>query len=124
VGFLSLFIFLCVIYIVATQLSVIRGDTLSTQTINLTSATDDFTGLTCSGQIRAHPDGYALYTFNPTVVYAAAYSGSIYFSVPSSVTRSLPPINLYGDIHFFATGILDQTLFQFRLDVSPNVTHP
>jgi hypothetical protein len=109
---------------VATQLSVIRGDTLLTQTINLTSATDDFTGLICSGQIRAHPDGYLLHSFNPTVVYAAPYSGSVYFSIPSSVTQGFPPINLYGDIHFYATGILDQTLFQFRLDVSPNVTHP
>jgi len=30
---------------------------------------------------------------------------------------------LYGDIHFYATGIKDQTLFEFRLNVLPDVTH-
>jgi len=108
---------------VATQLSVIRGDYLCTQTVNLSSATDDFTGLDCTGQIRAHPDGNLIHQFVPTVSYAEQYSGSVYFEIPGSVTKGFPPINLYGDIHFYATGIKDQTLFEFRLNVLPDVTH-
>lgn len=107
----------------ATQLTVIRGDTLNTQTINLTSHTDDFTNLTCTGQIRTHPDGDLIYEFDPVVSYAEPYSGSVYFSIPANETRSFPPINLYGDIHFYSTGISDQTLFEFRLNVLADVTH-
>ena len=107
----------------ATQLTVIRGDTLGTQNINFTSLTDDFSNLECTGQIRTHPDGNLLHQFVPTVEYAEPYSGSVYFGIPASVTKSFPPINLYGDIHFYATGISDQTLFEFRLNVLPDVTH-
>jgi hypothetical protein len=107
----------------ATQLSVIRGDYLCTQTVNLSSATDDFSNLSCTGQIRAHPDGNLLYQFIPTVAYAAYQSGSVYFDIPASVTKGFPPINLYGDVHFYSTGIKDQTLFEFRLNVLPDVTH-
>jgi hypothetical protein len=108
---------------VATQLSVIRGDQLCTQTINFSSTTDDFSGLSCTGELRAHPDGNLIYRFVPTVSYAAPYSGSIYFSIPSSETKNFPPINLYGDVHCYATGISDKTLFEFRLNVLPDVTH-
>ena len=107
----------------ATQLSVIRGDILSTQVVNLTSDIDDFSNMFCTGQIRTHPDGNLLYQFVPNITYATLYSGSVNFSIPSSVTRNFPPINLYGDLHFYSTGIQDQTLFQFRLDVYPDVTH-
>lgn len=107
----------------ATQLSVTRGDYLSTQTVNLSSSTDDFSGLECTGQVRAHPDGDLLYQFVPDVAYAEQYSGSVTFDIPASETKNFPPINLYGDIHFYSTGIKDQTLFEFRLNVSPDVTH-
>ncbi len=107
----------------ATQLSVIRGDTLGTQTINLSSSTDDFSNLSCTGELRAHPDGDLVYQFVPTVDYAAPLSGSVYFDIPASVSKNFPPINLYGDVHFYSTGISDQTLFQFRLNVLPDVTH-
>lgn len=106
-----------------TQLCVIRGDDLCGQTINLTSSTDDFSNLSCTGQIRTHPDGNLIYQFIPSVLYAAPYSGAVYFSVPSSVTKNFPPINLYGDIHFYSTGITNKTLFSFRLNVSSDVTH-
>jgi len=108
---------------VATQLSVIRGDHLGTQTINLSSAIDDFTNMSCTGQIRPHPDGNLLYQFVPTIVYAAPFSGSVFFTLPANITQSFPPINLYGDIHFYSTGIQDRTLFEFRLNVLPDVTH-
>jgi len=108
---------------VATQLTVIRGDTFGTQTINLSSSTDDFTGLSCTGQLRAHPDGNLIYQFVPTVSYAEQLSGSVHFNIPASETKQFPPLNLYGDVHFFATGIKDQTLFEFRLNVLPDVTH-
>jgi hypothetical protein len=42
----------------ATQLSIIRGDTFPTQTITVTSANLDFANITCTGQLRPHPDGY------------------------------------------------------------------
>jgi len=108
---------------VATQLTVIRGDTFGTQTINLSSSTDDFNGLNCTGQLRAHPDGNLIYQFVPVISYAEQLSGSVYFNIPASETKQFPPINLYGDIHFFATGIKDQTLFEFRLNVLPDTTH-
>lgn len=112
----------------ATQLTVIRGDTLCTQTINLASTTDDFTDLVCTGQLRPHPDGDLVYQFVPTIEYAGPLSGSVYFSIPGSDTKNFPPINLYGDVHFNCTGnstsgVDNQTLFEFRLDVKADVTH-
>ena len=50
-------------------------------------------------------------------------TGIVEFGIPSSITKSLPPINLYGDLHFYSTGIQDRTLFEFRLDVLADVTH-
>jgi hypothetical protein len=107
----------------ATQLSVIRGDNLGTQTVTLVSTALDFSNMACTGQVRPHPDGNLLYQFVPTITTATLGTGIVYFDIPSSVTKSLPPINLYGDIHFYGTGISDVTLFEFRLDVSLNVTH-
>lgn len=107
----------------ATQLTVIRGDDLCGQVINLSSTTDDFSNLSCTGQIRTHPDGNLICQFIPTVLYAAPYSGSVYFSIPASETKNFPPINLYGDIHFYSTGITNKTLLSFRLNVLPDVTH-
>ena len=107
----------------ATQLTVIRGDTFPTQTITVTSDSLDFTNIVCSGQIRPHPDGNLLHTFVPTIVSGINGTGVVEFSFPSSVTKTLPPINLYGDLHFYSTGIQDRTLFEFRLDVLADVTH-
>ena len=107
----------------ATQLTVIRGDTFPTQTITVTSDSLDFTNIVCSGQIRPHPDGNLLYTFVPTIVSGINGTGVVEFSFPSSVTKTLPPINLYGDLHFYSAGIQDRTLFEFRLDVLADVTH-
>ena len=107
----------------ATQLSVIRGDHLCTQNINLTSSSDDFTNMTCTGQIRTHPDGDLVYQFVPTISYADPYSGSVYFDISGYYTKNFPPINLYGDVHFYSTGIKNRTLFQFRLNVLPDVAH-
>lgn len=106
----------------ATQLSVIRGDTFPTQTITVTSEVLDFTNIVCTGQIRPHPDGNLLYQFVPTVVSGFNKTGVVEFSIPSSVTKTFPPINLYGDLHFYSTGILDRTLFEFRLNVQQDVT--
>ncbi len=111
----------------ATQLTVIRGDRLETQTINLSSSVDDFTGLVCTGELRAHPDGDLIYQFVPTVEYAAPQSGAVYFSIPGDETKSFPPLNLYGDIHFTteggtASGVYNRTLFEFRLNVKADVT--
>jgi len=108
---------------VATQLLVTRGDDLGTQTINLSSSTDDFSNLSCTGEVRTHPDGELLYQFVPDVIYAEQYSGSIAFDIPGSETKNFPPINLHGDVHFYSTGIKNQTLFKFRLNVTPDVTH-
>ena len=119
----SLRIFISVINSVATQYSVIRGDYFGTETINLSSASDDFTNMGCTGQLRAHPDGELLHQFVPTIAYAENLSGSVTFDIEGSVTKNFPPINLYGDIHFFSTGIRDQTFFEFRLNVTPDVTH-
>jgi hypothetical protein len=108
----------------STQLSVTRGDNLGTQTVTLTSASLDYSNLSCTGELRKHPDSEStLYRFVPTISSATTGSAVVYFDLPGSVTKTLPPINLYGDIHFYSTGILDQTLFQFRLDVSPDVSH-
>jgi hypothetical protein len=107
----------------AIQLSVIRGDDLGTQTITLNSEVLDFTNVICSGQLRPHPDGNLIYQFVPTVATGTVGTGVVYFDIPGSVTRSFPPINLYGDIHFYSTGISERTLFQFRLDVLADVTH-
>lgn len=107
----------------ATQLTVIRGDDLGTQSINLTSSYLDFSNISCTGEIRPHPDGNLLYQFVPVVSYAGFGSGLVYFDIPGSATKNFPPINLYGDIHFYSTGISDRTLFEFRLDVLPDVTH-
>jgi hypothetical protein len=106
----------------AIQLSVIRGDTFPTQTVTVTSEVLDFTNITCTGQIRPHPDGNLLYTFVPTVVSGFFQTGVVQFSIPSSVTKGFPPINLYGDLHFYSTGIMDRTLFEFRLEVQQDVT--
>ena len=107
----------------ATQLSVIRGDDLGTQTLTLNSETLDFSNIICSGQVRPHPDGDLIYQFLPTVVTGTLGTGIVYFDIPGSVTRSFPPINLYGDVHFYSTGISERTLFEFRLNVLPDVTH-
>jgi hypothetical protein len=107
----------------AIQLSVIRGDDLGTQTITLNSEVLDFTNVICSGQLRPHPDGNLIYQFVPTVATGIVGTGVVYFDIPGSTTRSFPPINLYGDIHFYSTGISERTLFQFRLDVLADVTH-
>ena len=106
----------------ATQLSIIRGDTFPTQTITVTSANLDFANITCTGQLRPHPDGNLLYQFVPTTVSGVNGTGVVQFSFPSSVTKGFPPINLYGDLHFYSTGIMDSTLFEFRLNVLPDVT--
>jgi hypothetical protein len=106
----------------ATQLSIIRGDTFPTQTITVTSELLDFTNIVCTGQIRPHPDGNLIYQFVPTVVSGLNKTGVVEFSIPSSVTKTFPPINLYGDLHFYSTGIQDRTLFEFRLDVQQDVT--
>ena len=119
----SLRIFISVINSVATQYSVIRGDYFGTETINLSSSTDDFSNMACTGQLRAHPDGDLLHQFVPTIAYAESGSGSVTFDIVGSVTKNLPPINLYGDIQFYSTGIRNQTFFEFRLNVTPDVTH-
>jgi hypothetical protein len=106
----------------AIQLSVIRGDTFPTQTVTVTSDVLDFTNIVCTGQLRPHPDGNLLYQFVPTVVTGFLKTGVVEFSFPSSVTRGFPPINLYGDLHFYSTGIMDRTLFEFRLEVQQDVT--
>jgi hypothetical protein len=106
----------------ATQLSVIRGDTFPTETVTVTSDVLDFTNIVCTGQLRSHPDGNLLYTFVPTVVSGLFKTGVVQFSIPSSVTKGFPPINLYGDLHFYSTGIIDRTLFEFRLEVQQDVT--
>jgi hypothetical protein len=49
-------------------------------------------------------------------------TGVVEFNIPSNITKNFPPINLYGDLHFYSTGILDRTLFEFRLDVLQDVT--
>ena len=107
----------------ATQLTTTRGDYFGTQTVNLSSSTDDFTDLECTGQLRTHPDGELIHQFIPTVASAGLGSASVTFDIAGSVTKNFPPINLYGDIHFYAPGIKDQTLFEFRLNVNPDVTH-
>lgn len=104
------------------QLSVIRGDDFPAEIINITSSTDDFTGLGCTGALRMHPDGPLVYQFVPTVLYAGSGSGSISFTFPASATNSFPPLNLDGDIKFYAPGIGARTLFQFKLDVTANDT--
>lgn len=106
----------------ATQLSIIRGDTFPTQTITVTSDSLDFTNITCTGQIRPHPDGNLIYQFVPTIISGVNGTGVVEFNFPASVTRGFPPINLYGDLHFYSTGIMDRTLFEFRLNVLPDVT--
>ena len=105
------------------QLSVIRGDDLNSQNINITSASLDFSNITCSGEIRTHPDGDLLYQFMPTVVSGGIGGAKVQFGITATATRNFPPINLYGDVHFYSTGIGNQTLFNFRLDVTPDVTH-
>ncbi|GEM_PF-6063839 len=105
------------------QLSVIRGDDLDSQTINLESQVLNFDNLTCSGQIRTHPDGELLYSFFPTVISGVSGNAQVKFDVPASQTRNFPPINLYGDVHFYSTGIGNRTLFSFRLNVCSDVTH-
>jgi hypothetical protein len=107
----------------ATQLSVIRGDTFPSQIITITSSEFDFSNITCTGQIRPHPDGNLIYQFVPTIISGGLYTGVVGFNIPSSATKNFPPINLYGDLHFYSTGILDRTLFEFRLNVLPDVTH-
>ena len=107
----------------STQLYVIRGDDLGTQNLNITSDTLDFSNLSCTGEIRLHPDSEWVYRFVPTISGATTGSAVVYFDLPGSVTKSFPPINLYGDIHFYSTGISDWTIFQFRVDVSLDVAH-
>lgn len=107
----------------ATQLSVIRGDYFGTQTVNLSSSSDDYTGLSCTGHIRTHPDGSLLHQFVPTVVSGVSGAATVTFSLAPSVTKTFPPINLYGDIEFYASGINSSTLYEFRLNVLPDTTH-
>jgi hypothetical protein len=108
----------------ATQLYVTRGDALGTQNLNITSSTLDFSNLSCTGQIRNHPDSFDyLYQFVPTISGATTGQAVVYFDIPGSVTKTFPPLNLYGDIHFYSTGIYDRTFFQFRLDVSLDTAH-
>ncbi len=107
----------------ATQLTVIRGDRLGNQTLNISSSTDDFSDITCSGHLRAHPDGHLLHEFEPIVFSAGTGAAIVHFDLEGSVTKNLPPINLYGDVHFYSTGIFNKTLFEFRLNVLPDVTH-
>jgi hypothetical protein len=108
----------------ATQFSVIRGDIFPTQCITLTSTDGvDFSNITCTGQIRPHPDGNLIYQFVPTVVTGVPGTGIIEFYIPGSATKNFPPINLYGDIHFYSTGIYDRTLFEFRMNIVADVTH-
>lgn len=107
----------------ATQLSVIRGDIFPAQTITVTSSELDFSNITCTGQLRPHPDGNLIYQFVPTVLSGALHTGIVEFYFPGSATKNFPPINLYGDLHFYSTGISDRTLFEFRLNVLPDVTH-
>ncbi len=108
----------------STQLSVTRGDHLETQNLTITSATLDFSNLSCTGEIRKHPDSSELvYRFVPTISGATTGSAVVYFDIPGSATKSFPPINLYGDIHFYSTGIYDRTFFQFRLDVGLDTAH-
>lgn len=107
----------------ATQLSVIRGDIFPNQTITVTSSDLDFTNIACTGQLRPHPDGNLIHQFIPTVVTGVLGTGVIEFYIPGSITKNFPPINLYGDLHFYSTGINDRTLFEFRLNVLPDVTH-
>ena len=107
----------------ATQLSVIRGDIFPNQTITVTSSDLDFTNIGCTGQLRPHPDGNLIYQFVPTVVSGVFGTGIVEFYIPGSITKNFPPINLYGDLHFYSTGINDRTLFEFRLNVVPDVTH-
>ena len=105
------------------QLSVIRGDDFPPEIINITSATDDFTGLGCTGALRMHPDGPLVFQFVPTVLYAGSGSGSVSMSFNASDTRSFPPLNLDGDIRFYAPGIGARTLLQFKLDVVQDDSH-
>jgi hypothetical protein len=106
------------------QLSVIRGDTFSPERVTLISdGADDFTGLTCTGMLRAFPDGDIVHTFYPTVISGAYQTGQVTFEFSPSVTQNFPCVNLFGDIEFFATGVGRKTYLQFRLDVLPNVTH-
>ncbi len=107
----------------ATQLSVIRGDTLSEEMVTVTSTDLDFTNFSCTGQLRMHPDGNLIYQFIPTIVSGVNGTGQLIFNIHSSVTRSFPTINLYGDIHYYSTGFDDRTFFEFRLNVLPDVTH-
>ena len=107
----------------ATQYCVTRGDYFGTETVNLKSSTDDFTDMTCTGQLRAHPDGKLLHEFVPTINYADPLSGSVSFDINGDVTKNFPPLNLYGDIQFYSTGIRNQTYFKFRLDVELDTTH-
>jgi len=107
----------------ATQLTVIRGDTLCEESVTVTSTDLDFTNFSCTGQIRPHPDGNLIYQFVPTIVSGVDGTGVITFSIPSSATKAFPPINLYGDIHYYSPTFDDRTLFEFRLNVLPDVTH-
>lgn len=107
----------------ATQLSVIRGDIFPSQTITVTSSELDFSNITCTGQLRSHPDGNLIHQFVPTIISGILHTGVVAFSIPGSTTKNFPPINLYGDLHFYSTGISDRTLFEFRLNVVPDVTH-
>jgi hypothetical protein len=107
----------------ATQLTVTRGDNLETQNLNITSATLDFSNLSCTGEIRSHPDGTLIHRFVPTISGATTGSAVVYFDIPGSATKLFPPINLYGDIHFYSTGIYDRTFFQFRLNVELDTAH-
>jgi hypothetical protein len=106
----------------AKQLTVIRGDTLPDQTEQVFSNILDFTNVTCTGQIRTHPDGPMLYQFTPTVVSGLLGTGVFLYSIPANITKTLPPINLYGDIycHLPSTGF--RTFGEFRLNVLQNVT--
>lgn len=106
----------------ATQLRITRGDKLPTETVTVYSACLDFSNVTCTGHIRAHPDGYLIHQFVPTIVSGTLGTGKVQFSINGSATKSFPPINLYGDIHFYTPSFEDLTLFKFRLDVDPDTS--
>lgn len=107
----------------AYQLEVIRGDDFPAQVINITSDSDDFTGMGCTGVLRMHPDGPQVIQFVPTILSAVSGSASVALSFLAADTRSFPPLNLDGDIRFYAPGIGSRTLFQFKMNVVLNDTY-
>ena len=106
----------------ATQLRINRGDALNSETITVYSSCLDFSNATCTGHIRAHPDGNLIHQFVPTIVSGVLGTGKVRFSIDGSASKSFPPINLYGDLHFYTPSFKDLTLFKFRLEVDADTT--